>query len=62
MDDGLTLEAAAERLGLKRQRLAALLPVICPEARKLGECGCPWSIPTIWITKWEELLRTQVDR
>ena len=61
MHDGLTLQAAAQRLGLKRQRLAALLPDVCPEAKKLGERGCPWSIPTIWVMKWEELLRTQAD-
>jgi hypothetical protein len=34
LHDGLTLAFAAERLGLKRQRLAALLPIICPEAQK----------------------------
>jgi hypothetical protein len=56
--DGLNLEATATRLGLKKQRLLALLPFICPDARKLGDQGCPWSIPTKWVEGWEALIQT----
>jgi hypothetical protein len=58
LDDGLPLEATAVRLGFSKQRLLGLLPVICPEARKLGVQGCPWSIPTDWVESWEKLIRS----
>ncbi len=57
----LSLVTAARRLGLKRQRLASLLPIMCPEARKLGELGCPWSIPATWVDRWECLMGAQTD-
>lgn len=59
-DDGIPLIEAATRLGLTKQRLLALLPIICPTARKLGEQGCPWSIPVIWVERWETLIRSQL--
>lgn len=57
VNEGVSLLAAAERLGLKRQRLGELLPIICPEAAKIGAVGCPWSIPVAWVERWEGLLR-----
>ena len=51
---------ASIRLRLKKQRLLALLPIICPEAKKLGAQGCPWAIPVNWVERWEALIRTQV--
>jgi hypothetical protein len=59
VNDGLSLLEVAERLGLKRRRLAALLPTICPDAVKAGVVGCPWSIPMAWVERWETLIRTQ---
>lgn len=58
LDDGITLSDVSIRLGLKKQRLLALLPIICPEAKKLGAQGCPWAIPVTWIEHWEALIRT----
>lgn len=60
-DDGVSLLDASLRLGLKKQRLLALLHIICPQAKKLGAQGCPWAIPVNWIERWETLLRTQVQ-
>lgn len=60
LDDGITLLDASLRLGLKKQRLLALLPIICPQAKKLGAHGCPWAIPVDWVERWEALIRTQV--
>lgn len=57
VNGGVSLLAAAERLGLKRQRLGVLLPIICPEAAKIGAVGCPWSIPVAWVERWEGMLR-----
>ena len=61
VNEGLSLVAVADRLGLKRQRLAALLPTICPDAVKTGAVGCPWSIPVGWVERWECLLRAQPE-
>lgn len=61
LDDGVSLLDASLRLGLKKQRLLALLPIICPQAKKLGAQGCPWAIPVNWIERWETLIRNQVQ-
>lgn len=60
LDDGISLVDAALRLGFSRQRLLALLPIICPEAKKLGAQGCPWAIPVTWVEAWEKLIQSQV--
>lgn len=60
LDDGISLVDAATRLKLKKQRLLAILPIICPEAKKLGEQGCPWSIPSTWVERWETLIQSQM--
>jgi hypothetical protein len=60
IDDGITLLETAAFLGLTKQRLLNLLPIICPEAKKLGEQGCPWSIPRTWVSQWENLVRSQI--
>ncbi|WP_157673164.1 hypothetical protein [Curvibacter sp. AEP1-3] len=54
-----SLQYAANRLGFKKSRLQALLPVICPDAFKLGGLGCPWSIPTSWIDAWTQFIHSQ---
>lgn len=61
LDDGITLLDVSIRLGLKKQRLLKLLPIICPHAKKLGAQGCPWAIPVSWIERWETLIRIQVQ-
>lgn len=61
LKDGLNLESTANRLGLKKQRLLALLPFICPEARKLGDQGCPWSVPTEWVDGWQGLIQGNAE-
>ncbi len=61
LNDGLNLEASASRLGLKKQRLLALLPFICPLAKKLGGQGCPWSIPAKWVEDWEALIQSNAE-
>lgn len=61
LDDGIALVEASIRLGLKKQRLLALLPIICPQAKKLGAQGCPWAIPVNWVERWETLIQTQVQ-
>ena len=61
LDDGITLLDASIRLGFKKQRLLALLPIICPHAKKLGAQGCPWAIPVTWIERWETLIQYQVQ-
>lgn len=61
LNDGLNLETTASRLGLKKQRLLALLPFICPDAKKLGDQGCPWSIPTKWVEDWETLIQSTAE-
>ena len=60
LDDGVSLLDASLRLGLKKQRLLAVLPIICPQAKKLGAQGCPWAIPVDWMECWETLIRNQV--
>ena len=60
LEDGITLLDVSIRLGLKKQRLLKLLPIICPHAKKLGAQGCPWAIPVNWIERWETLIRNQV--
>ena len=59
LDGGVTLTDVAARLGLKRQRLSGLLPMICPAAEKIGALGCPWSVPAAWVAHWEQLLGAQ---
>jgi hypothetical protein len=54
-----SLLSTATRLGFKKSRLQALLPVICPDAFKLGELGCPWAIPTSWVDTWVQFLDIQ---
>lgn len=60
MNEGIPLANAALRLGFSRQRLLALLPIICPEAKKLGAQGCPWAIPVTWVEAWGKLIQCQV--
>lgn len=60
-EDGFSLFEASLRLGLKKQRLLSLLPIICPQAKKLGAQGCPWAIPANWIERWDTLIRNQVQ-
>jgi hypothetical protein len=59
LDDGISLMEAASALGLTKQRLLNLLPIIYPGAKKLGVQGCPWSIPRTWIAQWEHLICSQ---
>lgn len=59
LDDGTSLMEAASALGLTKQRLLNLLPIICPGAKKLGVQGCPWSIPRTWIAQWDHLICSQ---
>ena len=61
LEDGVSLLEASPRLGLKKQRLLSLLPIICPQAKKLGAQGCPWAIPANWMDRWETLVRKQVQ-
>lgn len=56
LDDGISLLEAESVLGLSKQRLLKLLPIICPGAKKLGVQGCPWSIPRTWIAQWDHLI------
>lgn len=58
---GIALTEVAVRMGLTKQRLLKLLPIICPQAKKIGPVGCPWAIPASWIERWEKLLRTQLQ-
>ena len=51
---GLTLEEAAKRLGLPHDRLARILPSVCPLARQPPEEGYPWSIPETWVAGMNE--------
>lgn len=60
-EDGFSLLEASLRLGLNKQRLLSLLPIICPQAKKLGAQGCPWAIPANWIERWETLIQNQVQ-
>ena len=48
----LTLAQAATHLGIKRQRLSKLIPLICPEALKVTLQGTPWLIPRLWVDDW----------
>jgi len=48
----LTLAQVAMQLGLKRQRLGRLLPLICPEATKVTLQGTPWLISRSWVDGW----------
>ena len=54
----VTLQDAALELGLKRQRLAALLPTLCPDALKSSDRGAAWSIPKAWLQTWRARLET----
>jgi hypothetical protein len=60
-EDGFSLLEASLRLGLKKQRLLSLLPIICPQAKKLGAQGCPWAIPANWMERWETLIQNQAQ-
>ena len=51
-EDFVTLEVAAKQLGLKRQRLSRILPMLCPEAAKDATRGVPWNIPRSWLDGW----------
>ena len=51
-----TLAEAARRLGLKRSRFAALLPLICPDATKQVDQHSPWAIPGAWLDQWTRRL------
>lgn len=57
--DHVSLVSAANRLGFNKSRLQVLLPLICPDAFKLGEIGCPWSIPTTWVDAWAQFIDCQ---
>lgn len=46
----ITLLEAAKSLGLKRQRLQSLLPMICPEAFKLKPTNI-WMLPRTWLVE-----------
>lgn len=52
----LTLAQAAMQLGIKRQRLGRLLPLICPEATKVTLQGTPWLIPRSWVDGWLSMM------
>jgi predicted DNA-binding protein (UPF0251 family) len=52
----LTLVEAATRLGIKRQRLSRLLPMLCPNATKVTLQGTPWLIPRSWVDGWLQRL------
>ncbi len=52
----LTLHDVALELGLKRSRLAALLPYVCPEARQAIDGRTPWAIPQAWLDSWRKRL------
>lgn len=53
-----TLAHAARALGLKRSRLAALLPIICPRATRQTDERSPWAIPRAWVAGWLDRLGT----
>lgn len=55
-EDFVTLAVAAKHLGLKRQRLSRILPVLCPEAAKDATQGVPWHIPRSWLDAWLDRL------
>lgn len=48
----MSLMEASTCLGIKRQRLSRLLPVICHSARKTTLAGTPWLIPSSWVNSW----------
>ena len=52
----VTLAEAATQLGLKRQRLSRLLPLLCPEAIKSADQGAAWNIPRAWLRTWTSRL------
>lgn len=52
----MTLAEAATGLGIKRQRLARLLPTLCPRAVKAAERGAVWAIPRAWVEKLQLML------
>jgi len=52
----LTLAQASMQLGIKRQRLGRLLPLICPEATKVTLQGTPWLIPRPWVDGWLSMM------
>ena len=58
LTDYVTLKCAAKQLGLKRQRLSRLLPVLCPEAAKYADHGVPWNVPIDWVRGWIERLQS----
>lgn len=52
----LTLAQVAVQLGIKRQRLGRLLPLICPEAMKVTLQGTPWLIYRPWVDGWLSIM------
>ena len=50
----IDLKTCAALLGLKKMRVASLLPLLIPEARRAGGAGCTWVIPRKTV---EDLLR-----
>lgn len=52
----MMLAQAADALGLKRQRLARLLPTVCPAAIKAADRGAAWAIPRSWVERWAATL------
>lgn len=44
-DVDIDLATAAELLGLKKRRMAALVTMLIPEARRIGNAGYSWVIP-----------------
>jgi hypothetical protein len=56
-NDDICLAEASSVLGVKRQRLSRLLPLLCTDAKKSTLHGTPWLIPKYWIHKWTEMLK-----
>ncbi len=52
----VTLLEAAKSLGLKRQRLLSLLPMICPDAFKLEPTNI-WMVPREWLAEILSIIR-----
>jgi hypothetical protein len=57
IDEEATLAEAAAALGLKRSRLAALLPMLCPQATRRTDARSPWAIPRAWVAGWLDRLK-----
>lgn len=57
----ICLAEASSVLGVKRQRLSRLLPLLCPDSRKSTLHGTPWLIPKDWVHKWTEMLESLTE-